>query len=98
MHRVAGVDDIDDFFGITINQRNLTGIAQCHGKDILDIVIVHLLLGTLLGRDQYIPGRLHLFHTELGRNRRLMLQVLGHEDHFIGGEITRCTPVRHAGR
>ena len=98
MHRITGIDNTDNLLAIAIDQRNLAGITQCHGEDIVKIVVVHLLLWTLLGIDQQLPAVLHFRHTEFRRNRRFVLKVFGHQHHLIRGERAGLAPTRHTGR
>ena len=97
VHRIAGLDDVDDLLGVAVDQRDFTGIAQCGRENVLDVVVVHLLLRPIGRRDDDLPGRLHLRHAELGWHRRVLLHVAGHDvDRFLV-HLARGQPIRHAG-
>ena len=96
MNRVAGVDNVDNFMGIAVNQGYLAGVPQCHTEQVLQVQIVHLLGGTFFGRDNDFPGGLHVFKTELRRLRRFVHDVLGHQLYFFFGQVAGGQPVRHA--
>ena len=98
VHRVAGLDDVDDLLGVAVDQRHLAGITQGDRHDVVDVVVVHLLLGTLRHRHVFLARLLHVLQREFGRRRRVVLDVAGHQVdrlfvHFAAGQ-----PVRHAGR
>ena len=97
MHRVAGVDDVDDFLAVAIDQRNLSGVAQGDRKQVFDVVVVHFLRDALGGRRNQFPAAAHFGHAPLRRGRRLVLQVARHHVDFGFVEFARGTPVRHAG-
>ena len=98
VHRVAGLDDVDDLLGVAVDQRHLAGVAQRRREDVLDVVAVHLLRRALARRDDDLPRRLHLLHAEFRRRGRRLLDVARHQVHVGVGEIARRAPVRHAGR
>ena len=98
MHRIAGLDDVDDFLGITVDQRNLAGVTQGGREDVLDVVVVHLLRRTLLRRHDDLPRFLHVRHAEFRRLRRRLLDVARHQVDLFGVQLARSTPVRHTGR
>ena len=98
VHRVAGLDDVDDLLGVAVDQRHLARVAQGHREQVLEVDLVHLLLRALLGRHDHLPGRLHLLHAELGRHRRLVLQKARHDVDVLVRQFAGAAPVRHAGR
>src|SRR5690606_3128434 len=42
VHRVAGIEDLPDLVGITVDQRELAGVTQGDGEDVLQVDLVHL--------------------------------------------------------
>ena len=98
VHGIARVDDVDDLLAVAVDQRDLAAVAKGHREEILDVVAVHLLLRSLVDGHQDLPCGLHLRHAVLGRLRRLVLQIARHEIHFLGVELARAAPVRHACR
>ena len=57
-----------------------------------------LVFGRSVDRHQHLPARLDLLHAELGRLRRLVLQVARHQVDLLGRQLAGLAPVRHAGR
>ena len=98
MHRVAGVDDLHDFLGITVNQGNLACITQGDAEQVFQVQIVHLFLGAILRWHDHFPGFLHVSQAEFGRLWRFVHDVLGHQFHGFFIEVTGRQPVRHTGR
>ncbi len=97
VHRVAGLDDVDDLLRSAVDQRDFARVAQRDGHQVLDVVVVHLLLRPLRDGDDDFPARLHLLHAEFGRRGRLLLDVARHQVHLGGGQLAGRAPVRHAG-
>jgi hypothetical protein len=50
MHRIAGLEDLDDLLALAVDQRDLAGIAQGDGEQVAEIEIVHLLRRALARR------------------------------------------------
>ncbi len=98
VHRVAGLDDVDDLLGVAIDQRHLAAVAQRGGEDVVDVVIVHLLGGALLRRHQHLPGGFHFLHAEFRRRGRFLLDVARHQIDLLGGHLARGLPVGHPRR
>ena len=98
VHRVAGLDDVDDLLRVAVDQRHFPGIAQRGGEDVVGVVRVLLLLRPLVRRDQHLPALLHVGEAPLGRLRRRLLHVARHQIDLGGRELARRAPVRHAGR
>ena len=98
MHCVAGIDDLHDFLGITVDQGDLAGITQGDAEDVFQIQVVHLLGRPVFRRNDHFPGFLHVSQAEFGRHGRLVHDVLGHQFHGFFIEVTGRQPVRHAGR
>ena len=40
MHSITGIYHIDYFLGVAIDDGDLSGITQCYGENIIDVVIV----------------------------------------------------------
>ena len=98
VHRVAGLDDVDDLLGVAVDQRHFTRVTQRGREDVADVVVVHLLLRPLLRRHDDLPGRLHVVKAVLRRRRRVVLDVARHQVHFLLGHFAAGLPVGHAGR
>ena len=98
VHRVAGLDDVDDFFGVAVNQRHFAGIAQRGGEDVGDVEVVHLLGGPVFGRHRDFPRLLHVRHAPLGRLGRVLLDVARHHVHVGLAHFARGLPIGHASR
>jgi hypothetical protein len=54
-------------------------VTQRDREDVLDVVVVHLLGGTLVDRHQHLPAVAHFRHAPFGRARRLVLQEARHD-------------------
>ena len=96
VHGIASLENADDFLRVTIDQRNLTRIAQRGREDVADVVVVHLLLRTLIRRNHNFPRLLHVCHAEFRRDRGVLLHVACHQIHIGFGHFTGGLPVRHA--
>ncbi len=79
-------------------QGHLTGVAQGHRHQVVDVDIVHLLGRPVLGRDDDLPAFAHFRHAPFRRRRRFEQQVTGHQVHVFLGKLARRAPVRHPGR
>ena len=95
MHRVAGLDDFDDFLAVTVDERDLTGVAGVTENRLSRFRSFIFFLGAVPGNAD-LPGAFHLLQSPLRRNRRLMLQVSGHHIDFGFAELTGGAPVGHA--
>jgi hypothetical protein len=84
------------FLGVAVDQRHFARITQRGREDVGDVVVVHLLRRTLFGRDDDLPGLLHLLQAEFGWLRRILLDVAGHQIHVSFGHFARGQPVGHA--
>ena len=67
-------------------QLHALGVAQGDREHVLQVDLVHLLGRTLIDRNQELPAVLHVLQRELGRNRRLDLNVARHQVDFILGQ------------
>ena len=97
VHRVAGLDDVDDLLGVTVNQRHFARVTQRGREDVGDVVIVHLLGGAILRGHHHLPGLLHVRHAPLGGHGRILLDVAGHHVDIGLAHFTGSLPVGHAG-
>ncbi len=97
VHRVAGLDHLDDLLGVAIHQRDLTAVAQRHDEDVVDVVVVLLGRRPVLDRHHDGPAGLDLLHAELGWLRRLVLHVARHQVDLLRRQLAGLAPARHAG-
>ena len=95
MHRVAGIKNSDDFLAVPVDQGNLARVTQGHREDIVDIVLVLRLAGTILLGYIHLPAVHHFLHAPLGRHGRLVLQEARHDVDLLFAEVTGGTPVGH---
>ena len=86
MDRITGVENLPDLVRIAINQSQLASVTQGDREHVLQVDLVHLLGRTLIDRNQKLPAVLHVLQRELGRNRRLDLNVARHQIDFILGQ------------
>ena len=86
MHRVASLDDADDFLGVAVDQRHFAGITEGDREQVLEVQLVHLLLGTLIDRNHHLPGVHRVLEAVLGRDVRRVLDVLRHQADLILGQ------------
>ena len=86
MNRIAGLDDGADFLGITVDQGNFTGITQGDREHVVQVEVVHLLLRTLVNRNDDLPGIHRVLEAVLRRHIRRVLDVLGHQGNFVLGQ------------
>ena len=97
VHRVAGVQHVDDLVRAAVDQGDLAGVAQSHREQIVDIEVVLRRVGALLDRHVHGPGLAHLLQAELGRRPWVVQQVARHQVDLALGQLARGAPVRHAG-
>ncbi|MNT04392.1 hypothetical protein D3C72_1389680 [compost metagenome] len=98
MHRVAGLDDVDDLLAVAIDQRDLAGVAQRDREEVVQVVLVHLLGRPLRDGQDVLAAFLDVSQRKFRRCRRIELYITGHQVDFLVGEVAGCAPVRHAGR
>ncbi len=98
MHCITGVDGLDDLLAVTVDEGDLAVVTQGDGEQVRQVQLVHLLFRPIFRLDQHIPGILHLLHPPLGRGRRSVLDVLGHQRDLVLGQRVGRPPVRHTGR
>ncbi|MNI35377.1 hypothetical protein D3C73_894000 [compost metagenome] len=96
MHRVTGLDQLDDFLGVAVDQGDLAVVAQGHREQVRQIEFTQLFLRTILRLDQYFPGLERLGHAPFRRGRRRVLDELGHGGDLLLGQGIGGAPVRHA--
>ncbi|MNZ79950.1 hypothetical protein D3C78_985690 [compost metagenome] len=96
MHRITGLDQLDDLFAVTVDQGNLAVIAQCHRKQVGQVELAQLPGRTILGFDQHFPGFQRFGHAPFRWRRRRVLNELGHVRDLIFGQRIGRSPIRHA--
>jgi len=79
MNRIAGIDDTDKFFTVTVYQCYLTRISEGYRNHVVEIKIILLARRSLLRWDANYPGAKHFVHAPLGWYWRFDLQVPRHQ-------------------
>ena len=98
MNRITSFHNVDDLFGVAINQGNFTAVAQRGREDVGDVEVVHLLGGPVFWGHRHLPGAFHVVHAPLWWRGRCVLNVARHQVHLLLGQFARCLPIRHASR
>ena len=80
---IAGIDIVDNFIRITVNNRHLARVAQGHSEKVLPIAIMLRRSWTIFWLYEHFPGRQHLLQRHFGRLRRLVLDKSCHQVGFF---------------
>jgi len=88
VHGISGFHNAPDLLGVAVDQRHFAGITQGHREHVLQVDLVHLLLGPVFRLDDQLPAVHHVFHSPLGRRIRRNLDVFRHHrDFFLGQDV-----------
>src|SRR5690606_34647543 len=96
VHRVAGLEDVDDLLAVAVDQGDLARVAQGDREDVVEVVVVHLPGRTLVLGDEHRPAVAHLLQAPLRRIGGGVLEEARHQVDLGGGELAAGAEVGHA--
>jgi len=94
--RMSGIEHVDEFLGVAIDDRALACIAQDDSEVVVDVSLVLGLARAIRDGHKEFVGRLHRLEAHLGRCRSRKLHELGHQRGLFGGELAGSPPTWHS--